>query len=448
MSCLVAAESYILTVIYPELLTQQGGSMPPFWVLLTISPRKVSRSALKMDHLRRLTCVTSSGNRQVVVTVGSTGTVRSRGELLRTAAVRLAMVGGLAVAAWLAGAVTANAAEASVRMGDPSPSAVSKQGEQPVDAPVRTDACGYAGECSADDPGGADAGDWTSANSITAGDPSAAAAQQLGSAAAQRDSALARTPSGVHAFSAQPQQSAQSDSGPSTRPAVPLAQPSGVWRPGAQLPAVEWSDLQWSVLGPVTLVSAPGAAAHVLGDMSVPGWSQSSGARPGSAGTASDNAPNDLVANQSTRPSCPDLAGQDGARAPSIQTAPAGGELGRPSFAAAESAFWQAHDPIRATAAPIANSPQPVLPSYQQAADSPGSPALPRPEPGPQPVSPAPFAPSAAPNGHPETGGPRGVIAVFPVQLAGSGPMLVDADRFGGSVLVPGVLHRPIVSPD
>ncbi|MBB4674552.1 hypothetical protein [Crossiella cryophila] len=70
----------------------------------------------------------------------SAGAVRSWGERLRPAAVRLAIAGGLAAAAWLAGAVTANADESPARVDVLSPSTDSEFQE-----PAKTDAVARAG---------------------------------------------------------------------------------------------------------------------------------------------------------------------------------------------------------------------------------------------------------------------------------------------------------------
>ncbi|MCK2236656.1 MULTISPECIES: hypothetical protein [unclassified Crossiella] len=70
----------------------------------------------------------------------SAGAVRSWGERLRPAAVRLAIAGGLAAAAWLAGAVAANADESPARVDVLSPSTDSEFQE-----PAKTDAVARAG---------------------------------------------------------------------------------------------------------------------------------------------------------------------------------------------------------------------------------------------------------------------------------------------------------------
>ncbi|MCO1579351.1 hypothetical protein M8C13_26715 [Crossiella sp. SN42] len=70
----------------------------------------------------------------------SAGAVRSRGERLRVVAVRLAIAGGLAAAAWLAGAVAAHADESPARADVLSPSTVSE-----VQEPAKTDAVARAG---------------------------------------------------------------------------------------------------------------------------------------------------------------------------------------------------------------------------------------------------------------------------------------------------------------
>ncbi|MFB9905151.1 hypothetical protein [Allokutzneria oryzae] len=72
--------------------------------------------------------------------MSSTGTVRSWGERLRAVAVRLAVMGGLAAATWLATATTANADETSARVDVLSPSVVLEQGQRPADAATRADA--------------------------------------------------------------------------------------------------------------------------------------------------------------------------------------------------------------------------------------------------------------------------------------------------------------------
>lgn len=460
-----------------------------------------------MDHRGAFGFVASSGNRQVVVTVSSTGRVRGKGELLRAVAVRLAIVGGLAVAAWLAGAVTANAAGVSARAGDPSPSAVSKQGEQSMDAPARAGTYGSA------DP--AAAGTATADHAVSGTDPATSAlspstadtADRPATAAAQSaaSQATAQVPTG------QTQSvGAQSFVAGSRVPTVDTAPVGGVSTQQSARPHYLAAERPWSTSGsrpaarpatttstftptsaqPVSAVADQLCAQAMADAVPARSGSDSSGASapPGPGrddSTADDSTSDNSTADQSTSDDSTaddssangsysddwdsgDWAGSDWsdgwgsgevvdqATWPSNPVTGADDErAARPSADPVAGALLSGPADVRLDPASshvsraVARSGQPQRAlRAEQAVDSTGAPALPRPEPEPQPVPLAPPIPSASPSGHQGNGGPRGVLAVLPAQPASAGTAALDQVRFVGSVPVPGVQDQPIASPD
>lgn len=134
----------------------------------------------------------------------------------------------------------------------------------------------------------------------------------------------------------------------------------------------------------------------------------------------------------------------DSARAAVLPADPRSGQ----PFAAHPAGTRLDNSPIRVSRVVARHgSPKRAL-RHQPAADWTGAPALPRPEPDPQPVSPDPSIPSASASGHQGNGGPRGVLAVLPAQPVPAGMAAMDRVGFAGSVPVPGVQDQPINSPD
>lgn len=400
--------------------------------------------------------------------MSSTDTVRSRGELLRAVVVRLAVVGGLTVAAWLAGAVTANAAEVSARAGDPSPSAVLQQGEQPMDALARAGICGDPDPCAAADSL-VDSSSTSSADAAGGSGSHAAAALRgtaLSSAYTATSSLAAAAPGGSRepASAALLANQAPSAGQLNAAPAIPLAWTGVDARPAtwssADSMALPATHRQWQQplghpfgmrdpAGPFVamqagLPSALTANAQMAGAFGSLAWAGQSPQRDDQAVALQGEGSPGAVQSDPGQRAAALLAGcSTAARLPADAIGARGG-----TAADTHGVLRSAGGSWRLITAAAADLHSRWTSTDRHGVDASGRPALPRPEPDPQPIAPAPPAPAAAPNGHPETGGNRGTLGVLPAQFAVLAPMLVDADRVGGSVLVPGVLHQPTVSPD